>query len=328
MRERLVQRFFGGVGIVATFCALAPSRPASAQDTDKWIVAEISGQAREHGQDGTWHPLERGSVLDEGRAVETGPDAKLVVMHGKDLVTVSPNSAFQIPRNSNPATGASFVQTLGTLMFRIEHSVDRRFEVDAPHLASVVKGTVFTVSVSDAADSVHVAEGAVQVTTSLSHEVSLVRPGQTAVVSLAGRDLTVLGGANSASHPQRRSENIDPTDDKSSRGRGHGVAELTRTVGEEHVDIAKVTKGLLGEGGASNAPGQFARRSSGNQDGSSQSNANAAGGNPNAAGGNPNARGGNPNAAGGNANAGGGNPNAGGGNPNAGGGKSKSHGKS
>jgi hypothetical protein len=324
MRGTRVPRLLCAMGIAGTVCVIAATRPASARDAAKWVVTEITGQAKERGEDGAWHSLARGSVVGEGRAVETGPEARLVLIHGKDLITVSPNSAFHIPPASDPAASVSFVQTLGTLLYRIEHLPERRFEVDAPDLVAVVKGTVFTVTAGEAANSVHVAGGAVQVTASLSHDVVLVHPGQIAVVSSAGRDLTILGGAGPGKELQRRSQYSDPADEalgtstaaaspagESRHGSEVRGAALTTTVGEEHLDIAKATKGLLGNNGAKNAGGYFSASLNHDQDTS------AAGSNPNASGGNPNVGGGNPNAMGGNANAMGGNPNAMGGNPNA-----------
>ncbi len=349
-------RFLWGAAIILGACALLPIRPASAQApaNAKWIVTEISGQARERGTDGNWHALARGSVLSEGRTVETGPNARLVLMHHEDLVTVSPNSAFDVPHNSDPAVSIRFIQKLGTMLFRVEHLPQRRFEVDAPHLVAVVKGTVFTVSATKSADAVHVAEGAVQVSTLLTHQVELIRPGEVAVVSAAGRDLTVLGSPKPGL--LHKSKYDDPADDAlgttTADAGGHSPQGLTHTVGERNLDLPAVSKGLLGTHGQGNALGHSVGYASanGNGNGNGFGQGSAAGGNaaaiahsafaiagnPNAHGGNPNAGGGNPNAiaaaasinaGGGNPNAGGGNANAHGGNPNAGGGASHGHGK-
>jgi FecR protein len=317
MRKSYLLRLSYSLAVAGMVGILAPLQTASAQDTPQWIVTEITGQAQEQGGDGAWHSLARGSVLGEGRAVKTGPNARLVLIHGKDLVTVSPNSAFKIPASSNPASSVSVVQTLGTMLYRVEHAPQRRFEVDAPDLVAVVKGTIFTVTAGESANSVHVAGGAVQVTALLSREVTLVRPGEIAVVSSAGRDLTILTGASSAKGSERHSQYEDPDDnalgtksaaaapdDPSHRGNGKSAPELTQTVGEDHLDMATVTKGLIGNDGARNAPGYFAAHAPGSDD------APAADGTGSAASGNPNAMGGNANAMGGNANAMAGNPTA------------------
>src|SRR5579863_3667862 len=159
---------------------------AAAQQSD-WIVTELSGEASQQGADGSWHPVSDGTVLVTGMPIKTGPHGRLIISHQNDRLTVSPGSEFEIPKNANPASDPSILQRLGTLLFKVEHTPDRRFEVKTPYLAAVVKGTVFTVSVGGARDAVHVAQGAVEVAASVSRERVLVRPGQTAVVSSSGR---------------------------------------------------------------------------------------------------------------------------------------------
>jgi hypothetical protein len=310
-----------------------------AQDGPEWIVTEISGDVHEQGITST-SSLARGSVLETGRTIETGPDSRLVLMHGKDLVTVSPNSEFRIPPSADPGERINFIQTLGTILYRVEHRPARGFEVDTPALAAVVKGTVFTVTAGKSADSVHVAGGAVQVTSLTSHQVALLRPGEVAVVSLAGRDLTILGKPTSGKTLQRHSENTDPDDDalgtsasaaaparadvsapatttasaaaptsdKASSEREAGP-RLTRTMGEEHLNIAAVTKGLLGDEKGVVRGLYFAALSSDGQDGQVPLiGANVLGGNANASSGSAKASGCNANALGGGAGAAGGSP--------------------
>jgi hypothetical protein len=346
----------------AAFCLVASlvASPARAETIDAWTAVEIGGQVSQR-SDGSWQPVARGSTLADGAWLRIGADGKLVLSHRKDTITASPGSEFQLPHDAGPASGFSILQTLGTLLFRIEHTPGRRFEVDAPYLAAVVKGTVFTVSAGDTGNSVHVAEGAVEVTTRVAHEVALIRPGQTAAVASSGGALSITGGLNPAQVPLRRSETKDPKVDAKGPTADavdklgepqHGRREITRTLGDEHLDIAVLTKGLLDGGGqgparrllahagaaeqtadgVADAPAGNSNAAGGNSNVASSnpnaagSSSNAAGGNPNAAGGNPNAAGGNPNAAGGNSNAADGNPNAHGGNPNAAGGNPNAHG--
>jgi hypothetical protein len=326
------------VALVVVLCVVTIGASARAEGADAWTAIEIGGQVSQRGPDGGWQPVVRGSTLADGARLRIGADGKLVLSRRKDTITASPSSEFQLPPDASVASGFSILQTLGTLLFRVEHTPGRRFEVDAPYLAAVVKGTVFTVSARDTGDSVHVAEGAVEVTTRAAHEVAVIRPGQTAAVTSSGGGLSITGGQNPVQEPRRR-EAKDPAaeakgstsvdaGDKAGEPRhslrsDRGAIEITRTLGEEHLDIAALSKGLLDGGGegstrkllANAAPAEHgaAVRDAGG-------NPNAAGGNPNAAGGNPNAAGGNPNAAGGNPNAAGGNPNPAGGNPNAAGG--------
>jgi hypothetical protein len=345
MREHQTLWSARRVALVAALCvaAIVAVSPARAEGADAWTAIEIGGQVSQRGAAGSWQPVVRGSTLADGAWLRIGADGKLVLSRRKDTITASPSSEFQLPPDASAGSGFSILQTLGTLLFRVEHTPDRRFEVDAPYLAAVVKGTVFTVSARDTGDSVHVAEGAVEVTTRAAHEVVLIRPGQTATAPSSGGSLSITGGQSPAL-PPRRSETRDPgteatgsaaAGDKTGDARyaarsDHGTVEITRTLGEKSLDIAALTKGLLDGGGqgsahkllASAAPAEHgvADRvgdAAGGNSNAAGGNSNAAGGNPNAGGGNANAAGGNPNAGGSNANAAGGNPNAAGGNANA-----------
>jgi hypothetical protein len=344
-------RLLCALGIVGVASLFAPTQPALAQDGPEWIVTEISGDVHAQSASGMSPSLARGSVLEAGRTIETGPGARLVLMHGKDLVTVSPNSEFRIPPSADPGERINFIQTLGTILYRVEHRPARGFEVDTPALAAVVKGTVFTVTAGKTADSVHVAGGAVQVTSLTSHQVALVHPGEVAVVSLAGRDLTILGKPTPSKTLQRHSENNDPDDealgtsasaaaparvdagapvttaaataparaddgaqvtsasasaptsDKPS-GAPQAGPHLTRTMGEEHLDIAALTKGLLGDEKERGRGLYFAAVSSDGQEGQLPLiGANALASNPNASGASANTSGGTANALGGSAGA-------------------------
>jgi len=316
-------RLLSALGILGAASLFVPAQPALAQDGPNWIVTEISGQVHEQSASGTSPSLARGDALKEGHVIETGSDARLVLMHGKDLVTVSPNSEFRIPPSADPGERINFIQTLGTILYRVEHRPTRGFEVDTPALAAVVKGTVFTVTAGKSADSVHVAGGAVQVTSLTSHEVALVHPGEVAIVSSAGRDLTILGNPDSGKTLQRHSENTDPDDDalgtsasaaapapddggapvksasadtpapaKTSAAPQAGP-QLTRTMGEERLDIAAVTKDLLGDDKERGRGLYFGADSSDGPDAQAPlvgasalgSNANALGGNAGATGG-------------------------------------------
>jgi hypothetical protein len=332
--------------IAAAVLGVVIMRPSTtiAQQADPWIVAELSGEAAQQAADGTWRPIAQGSSLAAGAPVRTGADGRIVLQRHEDRLTVAPQSEFEIPVDVDPATGPSILQRLGTLLFSIDHTPGRRFEVKTPYLAAVVKGTVFTVTAGDSSNAVHVAKGAVEVAAAVSHEIVLVRPGQTAIVSAAGRLSSLLAPTGDPRHgTEHAAVSVTPA---STTEAANGSPRITRMLGEAHPDISALSHGLLGDAAPMWRGGNAAHAAapSGGADGridtstvsadevaaaggsASGANPNAAGGNPNAggananAGGNGNTAGGNPNAAGGNPNAAGGNPNAAGGNPNAAGG--------
>lgn len=250
--------------IVVGLSALAAPK-AAAQDPTPWVVAESQGDATQQVTDGAALPVAAGTVLAEGASVRTGADGRLVVAHGNDRLTVSANSAFSLPRGADPATGPSILQTLGTLLFKVEHTPGRRFEVDTPYLAAVVKGTVFTVSIDGGAQIVHVAEGAVEVSAALSHDAVLIRPGQTATLSSPSGTPAIIDGHRSSADPDGKGTRGDaapgdkpsapdakPTNaavDRDSAARGKAAEaraeRLTRTLGQRPLDLSALTHGLV-----------------------------------------------------------------------------------
>jgi hypothetical protein len=238
-RHRLVRPWRIVLGIAAFALALArDDMPAWAEDLESWVAVEVGGAVAQRDADGAWQAVGPGTVLAAGASLRTGDGAMLVLSHGRDRVTVSPNSELQIPAHADPAHGASIIERIGTILFRVEHSPGRRFEVESPYLAAVVKGTVFTVSTSDQAGSVHLAEGSVEVSAAASKETALLRPGETAVVAASGKDISILGRPGSIN--RQHSENDPPEREEKS-----GAAAITRTLGEEQLDIGRVSNGLL-----------------------------------------------------------------------------------
>jgi len=236
--------------VVALAVTLLPTCGAAA-GAMPWVVVESHGDVTQQTGDGRL-AIAPGATLAEGAPIRTGADGALVVAHGNDRVTVSANSAFVLPSGVDPATGPSILETLGTLLFKVEHTPGRRFEVDTPYLAAVVKGTVFTVTVG-AEQMVHVAEGAVEVTARTSHDAVLVHPGQTATLASPRGMPSVIDSASPAGKPASTSPRSDKRGDATSapagtaRGNadGRSALRLTHTMGDQPLDVAALTNGLV-----------------------------------------------------------------------------------
>ena len=249
MRSLDYVRSMRNAALAALAFVALPASGAAAQQRVPWVVVETHGDVAQQTADGAL-PVAPGATLVEGAPVRTGADGTLVLAHGNDRVAVSANSAFAVPAGVDPATGPSLLQMLGTLLFKVEHTPGRRFEVDTPYLAAVVKGTVFTVSINGSAQMVHVAEGAVEVTAAASHEAVLVRPGQTATLSSPDAAPSVIDGSS----PGSDSERDAPREDKRSEATPAPVTaaagdrkalRLSQTLGGQPLDVAALTKGLI-----------------------------------------------------------------------------------
>src|SRR5690606_19555204 len=123
--------------------------------------------------------------------------------------TLSSNSRIRVPAGQGQETGLfDLLHEWGNAIFRIEKKPTPHFSVGTPYLAAVVKGTTFSITVSDQGTSLQVTEGAVETSTLDGGARDLIRPGIVAVVSSSDRyRLTVQGQeTKTIDSPQRPAE--------------------------------------------------------------------------------------------------------------------------
>jgi len=232
----------------------AASGPALAQAAP-WRVSETSGDVRIV-EGGRIRPATRGAQLSGGSVVTTAQRARAVLVRGLDYVIVSPASRIRVP-TAERGGSRSLVQIIaeaGTTMFRIQHRATSHFAVQTPYLAAVVKGTVFTVTVSEAGASVQVTEGAVEVSTADGGAADLVRPGMIATVSAADLQLLNIQGETRRSIrsngvPAAGAVTVPPSETGNYRGPADSQVTVVALVTEEPIALSEITGGLV-EGNA------------------------------------------------------------------------------
>jgi hypothetical protein len=234
---------------VLTGCTLVSlvAVPKLGAAADAWTVVQGSGPAVHQLANGQSTPLKIGDIVAEGDSVQTGPDGRWVLQHHEhaDTVTVSPGSQFRIPDPHRESAVAAVVQSMGTLLFDVEHTPGRRFEVDGPYLAAVVKGTSFTVAVTPGGSTVNVTRGAVEVQSPMTHGTALVGPGQFAAVAASGRHELSVGRSQTSAVPRPGA-----TGGPAPGNRGQGVPGPAGMIGEAHLDVGALTNNLVTNTGA------------------------------------------------------------------------------
>jgi len=232
-----------GYFVILVICAAASlfAKPA-ASASDVWTVVQGSGTATHWSATGRAAPLNRGDIVTAGDSVETGPDGRWVLQRRghADSVTVSPGSRFMIPAPAAQGMLADIIQSMGTLFFNVEHTPGRRFEVDGPYLAAVVKGTSFTIAVAPSESTVDVQQGAVEVQSTGSHQVVLLGPGQFAKVSGFGRHEITGGARHSSVVPTPGGARVFAAGSTQQTGQ-----QLLQTIGETHLDVGALTNNLV-----------------------------------------------------------------------------------
>ena len=177
----------GSLVVALAVAALVTFAGRSAQaGDDSWTVLAASGGVQAQQALISAVDVYPGYSVAPGTQIETGADGRVVMVRDGDSITVSPDSQMKLPVRKDGGVVTEVIQTIGTLLFKVETRPEFQFEVETPYMAAVVKGTTFTVSVNMSGTALHVTECAVQVTATSNGQTGLIVPGQTAVAASAG----------------------------------------------------------------------------------------------------------------------------------------------
>ena len=198
------------------FVALcAPSLMAS--QSAGWSVVVASNAFVEHGEGAAGSAISTGASVATGDRLTTGAGGALVLTRGQDLVTMAENSRIEIV-DPQPSTTTLIAQPYGHVDYQVTKEKVPHFEVDSPLLATVVKGTTFTVDANRAKSSVTVTEGRVLAKNRSTGASASVGAGQQGAVASGGRGVDV--GAASSKGGAVNSESTDASDSTSESGNG------------------------------------------------------------------------------------------------------------
>ncbi len=164
----------------------------SADAANAWTVERSSGQVSIAARGAQKISLGSKSDLPNGATITTGPSGRVLLVRGKETMSVGPNSVVTVP-GDNLFGFTTILQTAGNVEFDVEKKNVLHFAVKTPFLAAVVKGTHFTVRVNRASAKVSVSRGRVGVSDNATGQKSDVTPGQSAEVSTNGMVLTGQG---------------------------------------------------------------------------------------------------------------------------------------
>jgi ferric-dicitrate binding protein FerR (iron transport regulator) len=155
---------------------------AAAAEAPPWRVTETAGPVRVV-HSGLVLAAARGGQLAAGDIVSTGPGGRAVLVRGREYVIVSPGSRVRLPAAAEPRGFVQMVEDYGRALFRIERKSTPHFAVRTPYAVALVKGTVFTVEVTEKGSTVTVTEGRVEVSSPFGGDSRMVLAGNVAVVA-------------------------------------------------------------------------------------------------------------------------------------------------
>ncbi len=174
------------LAVLAATCSVpALAAPAG------WTISEASGTVTV-ARAGVSTVATRGVAVAAGDVVTTAAGARAVLVRGTEFMMVAPASRLRLPAEAQATGVTRVVEEFGNIVFMIKKKMTPHFEVQTPYLAAVVKGTTFSVGVSDQGTAVQVLEGAVDVATLDGGAHDLVTPGAVAMVSASNRMLSLI----------------------------------------------------------------------------------------------------------------------------------------
>lgn len=170
---------------------------AAALAGKRWAAKNFSGEVHVQAEDGIWRPMTNRDGVLPGTRIETGKTGKIVLRQKGDVLTILPNTRFEVPKHGKRNVALTF----GKVLFDMERRPDRRFSVGTTHLVAVVKGTKFAVEADNGGSTVRLTRGAVEVTAlKADHtpgDIHLLQPGEVVVASTAGNGKLTIINRNS-----------------------------------------------------------------------------------------------------------------------------------
>ena len=210
------------IGGPAVAGALAPAlRP--------WTVQYLKGAAftRPHEADqNQWQALGAGAQLAPGSVVRTDGSGRMELTNGIDTIRMSPSTEIELPLAKEGDPVIRVIHWIGAAFFQVGKRPGPQFEVDTPFIVAIVKGTKFTIAVSDAGASIKVSEGVVSVSATAGGPSIDVTAGGSASVSGDRRD-TVVPGPSGAADPaggRGKGSTLAGSSDDGDVGSGAGAA--------------------------------------------------------------------------------------------------------
>ncbi len=178
---RFWRRWLGPAVLAA---AVSAAGGAHADDSFlSWIVKSISDDDGSVIRASTMRTPQKGDALVTGQQISTGAKQQMILVHGRDLVEIKPNSTIVIGDDDAATSTANVGLINGTIHVRVgKRSPGTTFLIDAPYLVATVKGTQFDVTSSSSESRVSVTEGVVAVSADASGASVDVTVGNTAVV--------------------------------------------------------------------------------------------------------------------------------------------------
>ena len=165
-----------------------------------WEVGSVTGvvEFSTSNESDNWSKLEVGSLVEPPVFIRTGNASTLLLVREDDEIKIAQNSIVKLAGGytHNGKFWDKFFQKLGNALFKIEPKANKEVVVETPYLVSVVKGTTFSVYVSEQRAVVNLVDGLLQVNAPAIGDEVLLESGQLAVLAKGDARIKVIGAAS------------------------------------------------------------------------------------------------------------------------------------
>jgi FecR protein len=231
------------------------SSGAAFAEVPGWKISESSGQVAIVSP-GVSKIAHRGGAVAVGEIVATGTNGRAVLVRGEEYLIVSPNTRIRVADPAQTGGMTQIIEIFGNTIFKIKKMATPHFAVQTPYLAAVVKGTTFSVTVTDKGATVQVVEGRVEVSTRDGGASYMVLPGDIGSVTagapmrlnLEGRESRAI--ISTGPRPEAVPVAPEPEEPKADKAASAplGVSSetvISAAVGEGPVKLETLSGGLM-----------------------------------------------------------------------------------
>ncbi|HAH10812.1 MAG TPA: hypothetical protein DCL48_12005, partial [Alphaproteobacteria bacterium] len=177
--------------------AMLASAPLAWAQMPQWTVVQAQGSVHVESPGLSRIAVRPNERLVPGSTVTTGPNGHSILTNGESAVQLRPNTRLVLP-SSFQGERTILRQDFGSALFKVNKRPNAHFEVNTPHLAAVVKGTTFGVTLTAMEGTVEVDGGLVEVWSTDRTERVLAAAGRRVKMSARKREPGQTRGTQTA----------------------------------------------------------------------------------------------------------------------------------
>lgn len=162
---------------------------AGAVHAAEWVIERATGDVSVSVDGQSWHSVVAGDAVPNAHWVRTGPRDRVILAKGTERIMYRENTLAAISVSQPSGKKTKVTHQRGSILLAVKKRRTQHTSVVTPHLAAVVKGTVFEVTVGQQQSNIRVDRGLVAVsdgTTTID-----VPPGKQATAGRGNPSVTV-----------------------------------------------------------------------------------------------------------------------------------------